>query len=599
MNARDIVAQLKSVKKSGAGWTARCPAHDDKHNSLSVSDGTDGRLLLHCHAGCEFEAILAAIPQTNGNGNGSNARHEVAAYDYRDQSGSLLYQAVRFEPKDFRVRRPDGNGGFLWNLNGGPRVLYRLPEVLTAKPNQTILILEGEKDCDRVASLGLVATTNVAGAGKWRDDYSEALRGRKVCILPDNDEPGRKHAQQVAASLLGIAESVKVIDLPGLPEKGDVSNWLDAGGTVSELRKLVNNAGPFVGPSESGSKQQKPSLTTFSFTTLDDLLAEPKEEINCVVERMLPCGGFSIVAAKPKIGKSTLARNLAVCISIGAPFFARATKQGKVLYLCLEEKRTEVADHFRRMGASGSSIIIHTGATPQDVITALNDAIEAHSPGLVIIDPLSRFIRVADFSSYGDVTIALEPLIDLARNSKCQTHIMALHHNGKSGDLRENGDALLGSTAFFGMVDTLITMRKREKVRTVESTQRYGEDLPETIVHLDPITGVVDAAGDMKEFSLNERKKAVLESIGTDPQSVAAIKELVGGTNAGLTSKAVLSLFEEGKLTRSGKGKKGDPFLYQTAGAKTETTDDDLGDLYFPPGASDEEMETIYAGSGR
>jgi predicted ATP-dependent serine protease len=322
--------------------------------------------------------------------------------------------------------------------------------------------------------------------------------------------------------------------------------------------------------SESGSAEAKPSLTAFNFTTLDDLLAEPKEEVNCVVERMLPCGGFSIVAAKPKIGKSTLARNLAVCIAIGAAFFGRATKQGKVIYLCLEEKRAEVADHFRRMGASGSSIIIHTGATPKDVIIALESAIEEHSPGLVIIDPLSRFIRVADFSSYGDVTIALEPLIDLARNAKCQTHIMALHHNGKSGDLRESGDALLGSTAFFGIVDTLITMRKREKARTVETIQRYGEDLPETIVHLDTETGIVTAAGDMSDFTLNERKKAVLESMGSELLSEAAIKEAVPGTNKGLTSKAVRALFEEGKITRSGAGKKGNLFMYQVAAVQSE-----------------------------
>ena len=231
-------------------------------------------------------------------------------------------------------------------------------------------------------------------------------------------------------------------------------------------------------------------------------------------------------------------------------------------YLCLEEKRAEVADHFRRMGASGANIIIHTGAKPKEMLTALENAIQKYSPSLVIIDPLSRFIRVADFSSYGDVTYALEPLIDLARASACQCHIMAVHHNGKGADLRESGDAVLGSTAFFGVVDSLLTMRKRERARTLETVQRYGEDLAEIIVHLDPETGIGEAAGDMKDFTLNERKKLVLESIGSDPLSEAAIKESVGGTNKGLTSKAIRALFDEGVLTRSGAGKKGDPFLY-------------------------------------
>lgn len=571
MNLSDVLPQLKNVRKVSGGRTARCPAHEDKHNSLSISEGEDNRLLMHCHAGCSFESILAAIPHTNGNGNGPS-RREVESYDYHDETGQLLFQVARFEPKDFRPRRPDGCGDWIWNLNGVDRVLYRLPDILKAKPEQTILIVEGEKDVNRLARLNLVATTNPSGAGKWRKEYNESLRGRKVCILPDNDDAGRKHALQVATSLQGIAASVKVVELPGLPDKGDVSDWLDKGGSVKALRELVNDAPGFVGPSDAEAEKIRSSTPIeFSFTPVDDLINEPQEEVNCVVEKMLPCGGFSMVCAKPKVGKSTLVRNLAVCIATGASFFGRTTKQGKVIYLCLEEKRAEVADHFRRMGANGSNIIIHSGATPKDALTALAIAIEQHAPVLVIIDPISRFIRVADFSSYGDVTMALEPLIDLARNSSCQTHVLATHHNGKAGDLREGGDAILGSTAFFGIVDSLLTMRKRERVRTIESTQRSGEDLPETIVHLDPETGLIDAAGNMDQFMLSERKKQILVSIGPDPQSEAAIKESVGGTNGGLTSKAIRELRDEGKLIRSGTGKKGDCFMYQLAGAKTET----------------------------
>jgi hypothetical protein len=248
-----------------------------------------------------------------------------------------------------------------------------------------------------------------------------------------------------------------------------------------------------------------------------------------------------------------------------------------------------MADQFRRMGATGRDILIYTGATPNDALTALEIAIEEHSPSLVVIDPLSRFVRVADFNSYGEVTRALEPLVDLARLSKCQTHIMALHHNGKGGDIREAGDAVMGSTAFYGIVDALLTMRKREKVRTIESNQRYGDDLPETIVHLDEVTGSISACGDMKTFTLNDRKRVVLEVVNRDPLTEGAIKELAGGTNGGLTSKAVRALFEEGKLTRTGAGRKGDPFLYCLAGPKSsvpenteETRTEKLGFLGRP-----------------
>jgi hypothetical protein len=166
-------------------------------------------------------------------------RQIVRTHDYRDAAGNLLYQTVRLDPKDFRQRRPDGAGGWVWNLVGTRRVLYRLPELLAADPAEDVFVPEGEKDVDRLRGLGLVATCNPLGAGKWRDEYSPCLAGRNVVILPDNDDPGRQHAAQVAASLCGIATSVKVLHLPGLPEKGDVSDWLATGGTADALRALV------------------------------------------------------------------------------------------------------------------------------------------------------------------------------------------------------------------------------------------------------------------------------------------------------------------------------------------------------------------------
>ncbi|MBN1443107.1 MAG: DUF3631 domain-containing protein [Planctomycetes bacterium] len=155
----------------------------------------------------------------------------VATYDYKGENGDLLYQVVRREDqsgaKDFRQRRPDGRGGWIWRLGDARRVLYRLPD-LVARPGEAVHLVEGEKDADRLAALGLLATTAPMGAGKWRPEYGESLRGRDIIILPDNDEPGRRHAREVLRSLRPLARSVRVVELPGLPPKGDVSDWLDA-----------------------------------------------------------------------------------------------------------------------------------------------------------------------------------------------------------------------------------------------------------------------------------------------------------------------------------------------------------------------------------
>jgi hypothetical protein len=204
----------------------------------------------------------------------TSRRGIVAIYDYRARDGTLVSQTVRFSPKGFaqrRPRQPDDDDGALkahgikvdehwvWSLTrletaegvtcercGGSHrlasiqlVLYRLPQLLAADPNALVYITEGESDADALAALGLVATTNPMGAGKWRDTYNEPLRGRPVAILPDNDRAGRKHTEAAAASVSGVAVNVKVVPLPGLREKGDVSDWLASGGTRERLEALV------------------------------------------------------------------------------------------------------------------------------------------------------------------------------------------------------------------------------------------------------------------------------------------------------------------------------------------------------------------------
>lgn len=162
----------------------------------------------------------------------------VATYDYCDEAGALVFQVLRYEPKTFRQRRPEGSS-WSWSVKGVRVLPYRLPELL-ASPEATVYVVEGEKDADRLAALGLVATCNAGGAGKWKKEHSEFLRARRVVVLPDNDDAGAKHAKQVERSLRGIAAEVRTLQLPDLPDKGDVSDWLDAGGSVEELVALAS-----------------------------------------------------------------------------------------------------------------------------------------------------------------------------------------------------------------------------------------------------------------------------------------------------------------------------------------------------------------------
>lgn len=238
-----------------------CFFHDEKNPSLNINNEkglfycfgckTGGDLIKFCElylktdrkGAIKYLANRYNIPLKSNPIN--NKKGKISKlYDYHNAEGELVYQVVRLEPKSFRQRRPDGRGGWIWNMKGINPLPYRLPQLLKAiERGDTVFITEGEKDADALVALGLTATCNHGGAGKWRKSHSKYFpAGTSVVILPDNDEPGQKHAEEVAQKLLDQNCQVKVINLPGLPKKGDVSDWINAGGTKEKLLQLVAEA---------------------------------------------------------------------------------------------------------------------------------------------------------------------------------------------------------------------------------------------------------------------------------------------------------------------------------------------------------------------
>ena len=240
-----ILPHLKVVRgPDGNGdFVCWCPLHADGKGSAphqpNFKIGPKGFI---CHACGEKGGLLQLVEKLKIELPGTAARSAdsgvLATYSYVDENGVLLYEVVRKAPKQFIHRRPDSNGAWLYRLNGTRRVPYRLPELL-AKSSSMVYVVEGEKDADQLHSLGLTATTNSGGAGKWQPEFAEYLRGRDVVILPDNDVAGRKHAELVANSLIGIARSAVTVNLEGLPAKGDVSDWFKLGHGVADLERVV------------------------------------------------------------------------------------------------------------------------------------------------------------------------------------------------------------------------------------------------------------------------------------------------------------------------------------------------------------------------
>lgn len=171
-----------------------------------------------------------------GQANGSAKASHVATYSYTDSDGVVTYEVLRYEPKTFRQRRII-DGRAVWGLGDTEPLPYRLPDIVN-NPAKPILIVEGEKDADNLAGLGFVATCNSGGAGKWAESLNQYFEGRNVIILPDNDEAGEAHVRTLLGNLQGTANRIKVVRLP-VAEKGDVSDWIRAGGDSSQLKALI------------------------------------------------------------------------------------------------------------------------------------------------------------------------------------------------------------------------------------------------------------------------------------------------------------------------------------------------------------------------
>lgn len=248
-----IAAACQQAKPTSTGWQACCPAHEDSHPSLSIGY-TDTKVLLCCHAGCDFDAICAALmlkPAELFCGERWDNSPITDTYDYVDEHGTLLFQVCRTLNKKFPQRHPDPSepNGWKWGITGIRRVLYHLPQLKAGiAAGQTVYLPEGEKDVHTLEQFGLIATCNPMGAVhprgkvKWLNEYSETLRGAHVVILPDYDKQGAEHTEIVSRRLAGIAASIIIpTDIHTHKPGSDVTDWVQNGGTKEQLLAAVES----------------------------------------------------------------------------------------------------------------------------------------------------------------------------------------------------------------------------------------------------------------------------------------------------------------------------------------------------------------------
>lgn len=430
-----VLALLPDAKAVTGGWQARCRAHDDRTPSLSISAGEDGRALVHCHAGCTQQAVIEALglkaadlmPPTTG------PRREVAAYPYRDEHGTHLFDVVRFEPKGFAQRRADGT----WGLKGVRRVPYRLKEL----KGPSVFVVEGEKDADTLAKIGLQVTCNPGGAEKWISDYSTILAQRgitRLCILPDNDDPGRRHAEQVAAASHAAGIEARILALPDLPDKGDVSDWLRAGGTKAALSKLAKAAPIWTPATPQTVTATDTGVRTVTLTRASAIAVRP---VRWLWADRMPLGSLGLIGGREGIGKTTCAYTLAGEVTRGTLPGVFSGQPRAVGIAATEDSWSHTI--VPRLMAAGADldlvyrIDVHTASGVDSTLTlprdldALGRLARSVDMALLILDPLlSRLDSSLNTHVDAEVRVALEPLTKLAdENGLC---VLGLIHVNKS-----------------------------------------------------------------------------------------------------------------------------------------------------------------------
>lgn len=513
--------------------------------------------LCYCQV-CQQGTTLTALARHLGITARSpqNGASPQTTYDYYDAGGVLVYQVVRYvknHKKSFFQRHPDAGGAWINGMNGVDRVLYRLPETLAAiAKGDPIFVVEGEKDVETLRLRGLAATTNVGGAGKWYDSYSQALKGATVYILPDNDQPGEEHAQQIKASLRGVAQSARIVRLPGLNDKEDVSDWIAAGHTVEELRALITPA------------TKTEYITQHQGITLAELQHKVFDPERWIVENVLP-EGACLFAAKYKSKKSWLALAISLAIAMGGKALGRLdVSQGDVLYLDLEGKQQRIQKRTRAMlGVHQvqwpTNFYIFTKWSQGDEgLAELEAWLQAHpKTALIVIDVLASFRRPMqkheEFYRYDRDTV--DPINELAE--RYHVAILLVHHfnKGKHDDIM---DSITGSTGLPSAVNTMWGLRRDVNDSSIQVLELRGRDLENEeplALKWDVYLNQHIIEGSAAEVATGLERRAILRVLGDDepraPKEIATLLEKPVTSVQQLLRK----LLHEGAIDKVGYGK--------------------------------------------
>jgi hypothetical protein len=555
---RWVHSRIPGAKKQGREFRAKCPVHDGERLSLAINAET-GQAFCHSECGrgwdliglemeltgADFKTALASVESLVGKVNGARPDtlgQIVAAYDYTDEQGKLLYQVTRHVPKDFRQRRPDGNGGWTWGLKGTQRVPYRLPEVLKASE---VFIVEGERDSETLRAMGFCATCNSGGAEHWRPEFARYFAGKHATIIPDNDEPGRKHALQVGENLTGTAASVRVLELP---RGKDVSDWAAAGGDAEQLAALADNAEPLtqdglralrarwfpsIGPgtpaepTEGAGRPETGAPKIRSVSDIPSVLDVATAEVSWVVSGWIAEGTVNVIASEPGAGKTTVALALASAIASGEKFAGMETAKRPALVLDRENGAGFIADVLKRLRVKdGGALRIWGGWLREqapDPASAIVQgwALSCDPKPFIVIDSLVAF-HLGNENDAGETRAFMQLCRNLADTGAT---VVLLHHSGKgesSQDYRGSSDIKAAADACFKLANIGPTSCL-ERLRIKPFKSRFLVDSEIILRYSDGVFGREGAGGSQRRTDAELLEELLKQNAGVTVREFEAL----------------------------------------------------------------------------
>ena len=486
MTAERIAQQLGSAKRNGSGWLCKCPCHDDKKASLSIADGRNGKIILHCFAGCDTETkIIPRLKELKLWPESQTHRKPTSIHEYTDEDGVVSFEVCRYsdEPKALTRHYDRGKKDYVWNAKGCTRYLYKLPEVLKAKE---VFLVEGEKDADALRNLGLCATTAPFGAAApWPPEYTQSLKGKIVYALPDNDKPGRDHKYGVAWLLERAKIRCKVIELPQKKKGGDVRDWLAAGGTKAKLLSMVQDDATHKWyktrdvDSPDMRKKIKARAAAEAAAVIEgkvvtirasDVVMRP---VNWLWKDRIPRGKVTLLASDPGLAKSTITVSWAATVTApNANWRACRWPDGErrsggptnVIILSAEDdnddticpRLTAAGADLKRVEIVESVMFDATGELPESErvfsleadLKRLEAKIEEIGDvSMVIIDPISSYMGSVDSYKNTEVRSLLAPFVKLAQKKKFAVVLITHLNKSESKDWK----SISGSIALYAL----------------------------------------------------------------------------------------------------------------------------------------------------